>query len=78
VKNSAVDENGSNDIPVCDESQRFFACFVNPKLKCHPNAQSRNVTFLLAQNTEVTTTFSGQYRGLVESQEAIFTSFEPH
>ena len=25
-------------------NEKFF--FVNPKLKCHPNAQSRNVTYL--------------------------------
>lgn len=28
---------------------------VNPKLKCHPNVQSRNVIFLLAQDTEFAT-----------------------
>jgi hypothetical protein len=34
---------------------------VNPKLKCHPNAQSRNVTFLLTQNAEFTATFFSQH-----------------
>src|SRR5690348_1967224 len=39
---------------------------VNPKLKCHPNAQSRNVTFLLAQDTEFTTPLSCLHRVLGE------------
>src|SRR5215211_698466 len=36
---------------ICFYNDVFTTC-VNPKLKCHPNAQSTNVTFLLAQNTE--------------------------
>src|SRR5215213_4031033 len=43
---------------------------VNPKLKCHPNAQSRNVTFLLAQDTEFTTTLPGQHRVLRKVEQS--------
>src|SRR6185436_18888230 len=43
---------------------------VNPKLKCHPNAQSRNVTFLLAQNTEFATALFGLQRVLAEVETA--------
>src|ERR1051326_4657535 len=44
--------------------------FVNPKLKCHPNAQSRNVTFLLGQDTEFTATLFCLQRVLAEVKAA--------
>src|SRR5215218_194701 len=44
--------------------------YVNPKLKCHPNAQSRNVTFLLAQDTEFATALFCLQRVLAEVEAA--------
>ena len=51
------------------KSSMIFAG-VNPKLKCHPNAQSRNVTFLLAQDTEFATALFCLQRVLAEVEAA--------
>ena len=50
-------------------STKICTC-VNPKLKCHPNVQSRNVTFLLAQNTEFATALARLDRVLAEVELA--------
>src|SRR5829696_1004780 len=48
-----------------DQVNRIFIG-VNPKLKCHPIAQSRNVTFLLTQDTEFATALARLDRVVAE------------